>query len=642
MFFNKSLSAVKQNKLFAGVNFKNLVLNIKQNNFVEVPEGEIIYQNGDKREILYLICEGTVKLKINSDTARKIIYKNKNDFLGEIEIFGKTQQKSSAVANTDVLLYKLVRKDIVELLSQNEQIKINITESINNALREEENFQEFSPGEVVLNKEEIPSGEFTNKENETEEQISDNISEDNFGSKKPADKNLLEEIELKPFEQSAQPANELIDEISSQLKEQPQEVPQSLTKAFETNQLFDTSAENNNYENQNSFHEKINEDIKAEKMMHQIINDLIYLYRSNNLTGVIENTIELAKNFTGAKYGKFFLIDNLYKNLNFQIISEGKVTSQEFNFSYGIAGASAANKEVINLTNPANDKRFHSGIDSLSEEEVKNILCYPIKNNLGEAVVLLQLFNTSKEAFTSEDEKYLEYLSPHIVNILNNIIEIEKLIATNKLDAFQPISEFIIGDIKTPLSIIKKYSDFIKKVENTVEIRQIANFIITQTENIKDFLGTISDYIQSKKTIFLSSIKLNELLNEILSMLAEFVEQHNVKIYKRYETELQISVDKLKLFQVFFQLTKIFCSYMKDGGNIYLVASKHDDKFLKISFKSSSKGIAAYLDFSNVQSNNPANFSYLIAGKIIRDHDGELKVIKNGNDEIEFLIFLPT
>lgn len=644
MLFNKSLSAVKQNKLFDGVDFKNLPLNIRQNNFVEVPEGEIIYQSGDKLEFLYLICEGTVKLKINSGAERKVFYKNKNDFLGEIGILGKAYQKSSAIANSDVLLYKFLKKEIVELLTQNEQIKNNITKSINDTFLEEDNLPDFPPTEIRTDKDEILSDEITEKKEEIEKnenQESENILKENTTEGKNAIINMLDEIELKPLEQTTEHSNEIVDEIISKLKDQPQEIPENFVKPPEPNQLSEASAEYNTDGDNKSLQEKIGEDIEDEKIMQQVISDLIYLYRSNTLIEAIENTLELTKNFTGAEHGNFFLIDNLYEILNFQIILDGKITSREFSFSDGIAGASAKKKEIINLTNPTNDRRFNIEIDSYGKEEVKNILYYPVKNNVGEAVVLLQLFNTSKDVFTKEDEKYLKYLSPHIINILNSITEIEKLIAANKLEVFQPVSEFIIEDLKTPLSIIKKYSDFIKRIETSAEIRQIANFIINQTENINDFLGTVADFIQSKKNLSTLSIKLSELLNEILSMLAEFVEQHNVKIYKRYEAELQVKVDKLKLFQAFFQLTKIFCGYMKDGGNIYLVASKNDDKFIKISFKSSSKGIASYLDTSNIKSNNPANLSYLIAEKIIHDHDGELIKAQNGNDEMEFLISLP-
>ena len=69
MFLNKNLSAVRNNALFKGVSDANLNFNFNLKNFIEIGEGEIIYQSGDPSDFLYLIIEGKVKLKIQGGTA---------------------------------------------------------------------------------------------------------------------------------------------------------------------------------------------------------------------------------------------------------------------------------------------------------------------------------------------------------------------------------------------------------------------------------------------------------------------------------------------------------------------------------------------------------------------------------------------
>src|ERR1035438_1465818 len=110
MFQNKNLSAVKKNALFKGVSNTNLNFNFNPKDFIEIGEGEIIYQSGDPSDFLYLIIEGEVKLKISRGVASPfILRKVYNDFFGEREVQENSVRKSSAIANKDTLIY-IIRK----------------------------------------------------------------------------------------------------------------------------------------------------------------------------------------------------------------------------------------------------------------------------------------------------------------------------------------------------------------------------------------------------------------------------------------------------------------------------------------------------------------------------------------------------
>src|ERR1035438_9106418 len=127
MFQNKNLSAVKKNALFKGVSNTNLNFNFNPKDFIEIGEGEIIYQSGDPSDFLYLIIEGEVKLKISRGVASPfILRKVYNDFFGEREVQENSVRKSSAIANKDTLIYIIRKIDLSSMTQRSRELRYNL------------------------------------------------------------------------------------------------------------------------------------------------------------------------------------------------------------------------------------------------------------------------------------------------------------------------------------------------------------------------------------------------------------------------------------------------------------------------------------------------------------------------------------
>ena len=52
-------------------------------------------------------------------------------------------------------------------------------------------------------------------------------------------------------------------------------------------------------------------------------------------------------------------------------------------------------------------------------------------------------------------------------------------------------------------------------------------------------------------------VSLHRVLDELLDLLAEYVEYRKVKLYKKFGTDVLINVDRRELYQAFFQITKM-------------------------------------------------------------------------------------
>jgi CRP-like cAMP-binding protein len=82
-----------------------------------VKEGEIIYVCGDETSELFLIVEGEVKIKFSS--SGNVNHKYLSDFFGEDEILNSSERISSAIANTDCILFRISSTELKQLSSSN-------------------------------------------------------------------------------------------------------------------------------------------------------------------------------------------------------------------------------------------------------------------------------------------------------------------------------------------------------------------------------------------------------------------------------------------------------------------------------------------------------------------------------------------
>src|SRR5690606_27011078 len=98
--------------------------------FVEKKEGDVIYQTGDPSEFVYLIVDGEIKIKIPGVFKSPVVIKNgKNDFFGEKEFLENAVRATSAVANTDCILYRLDKNTINNLTREYPEVKKNLNRS---------------------------------------------------------------------------------------------------------------------------------------------------------------------------------------------------------------------------------------------------------------------------------------------------------------------------------------------------------------------------------------------------------------------------------------------------------------------------------------------------------------------------------
>lgn len=658
---NKDSILIAGNKLFAGINETEININFSSKNLTAIKEGDVIFQNGGSSEEIYLIVDGEVKTKFPNPNGAPIIKtKIKNDFFGDKEFIDKVPRKSSAVAETNCLLFILNRSEYNELIALNPLIKKNLPlENIDASsqkyfsdsafrhnsrkqwvIEPEANVKE-QHDEVYLNKkdeelsepdiediappEELKSDEtFTSNEEIDETNNNDLIERDN----EKDELNLEWDFNNSPLEQ-----NGLLP-----IQDNIQETDESQTNwdfsEFNphSEQIAPVINENVQKINGVQFYEiidaikRITSDLQLGKVSEQIIKETIYL--------------------TGAESGRIYFKDKNESEFYGLVPGTNEKNEIRIKINDGIMGISAAENIIINIQNPTEDNRYLSEVDNPGEDNLENLLAFPISTEQGEVIAILELLNSPKIIFGENEINILSKLSPIIAQAIEHSSLIKETTQGNTFLEISKITNFIIDDLSSSITLIKNYSDLIRKKNISVEINPILTMISNQADLIHDSLGSIMNYITSDNNLSLQKENINGLMNDIVSMLAEYVELRKVKLYKKFSKNIFIMIDKKEFFQACFQITKNACDAMPYGGEIFIITKINEDT-ASIEFRDTGTGIPEEIQtrifepFFSYGKDNNTGLGLAIAEKIIRDHSGNISVSKSEGTGAIFSITLP-
>ncbi len=132
-----------------------------------------------------------------------------------------------------------------------------------------------------------------------------------------------------------------------------------------------------------------------------------------DLGELIHIILQIATRQTGADRGTVFLLDHDHGEI-WSLVGLGLEQHViRFAADRGIAGWVAREGTAVRLENAYEDARFEPDIDRRLGFTTRRLLCLPIRNDAGAIIGVLELLNKA-EAFTGEDEAFLDALSTHV------------------------------------------------------------------------------------------------------------------------------------------------------------------------------------------------------------------------------------
>lgn len=274
------------------------------------------------------------------------------------------------------------------------------------------------------------------------------------------------------------------------------------------------------------------------------------------------------------------------------------------------------------------------------------MICFPIKNREGRIIGVLQLLNSAHGAFNQIDLDFLEALSVHAALALTNAELMQQLIRTDKLVSLGKLTNFILSDIKKPVLTIKQYAEHVKRKSVPDDVKQVMDLMIEQVGSVNEIIQSTLAYAEGKTFYRLKKRSLNTVMEDIVSKLAEYVEFRGVKLFKKFDRDVNVEVDKKEFYQACYQIAKNACDAMPDGGNLY-VSTTVEIHAVKISFKDTGIGIPEsvrekiFEPFMSQGKQEGMGLGLPISESIVKKHNGTISVESELGEGAIFSITLP-
>lgn len=124
--------------LFATLNEKDMEVISKIIFINTYAKGEVVFQEGEKGDSLYIILKGQVKVCLYDEDGREYILAaiGKDGFFGELALIDELPRSANAITLEDSELLIIRRHDFTRLLMENPMITIAILKVLSRRLRE--------------------------------------------------------------------------------------------------------------------------------------------------------------------------------------------------------------------------------------------------------------------------------------------------------------------------------------------------------------------------------------------------------------------------------------------------------------------------------------------------------------------------
>ena len=655
----RSTRDIKKNKLFSGIKESKLYSFFDQKDLKDAREGEIIYKKGDESNALFLIIKGEVKVKFSANNY--VSSKIHNDFFGEKEILDETNRISTALAFTNIIYYRISKTILNNLLSKNPSIEenikkfgeLNIPDAPADLKRKSDIFNRDKPVSFKAFQVGNSWEENKKKENEPPSVMTQNIIPEIDSIEESIEEEEEENIIIEnDFDFDEEP-NELIEITDNGIEELQPEVEEiadiQQTDTTVTQSTDESAEEKNNFE-QPEPEKRIPPEIIETGINREVVRKIFFalnkIYSGINITELIKNTRRALKDLINSESAELILIDEKNAVMERTITKDGKAVSEFFQLTDGLTGSCAVLKKTINYDRPTEDSRFNSKIDQPGSASLKRILYFPIINDAGETVAVIQGARENKK-FTEDEVSYLTMISKQLDTAISRTKTLEQLIKEEKLNVSKKLKEVITKEIEVPIEIIDSYTKFLSQKKLPSDTDDIIRMLQKQAASVKEITNSIFKIFSDEATLEKNRIHFNEFIDDVLELLSEYCETRDTKLFKKIGDGALVDIDRSKLYTSIFQIIKACVDDSKKSGKIYFSTELTGD-VISITIQNESKGKLSLPESDvtdyiyNQDKFDLTELGWLIAKKIIVAHTGEVQLESIKGVGSTFKITLPT
>lgn len=636
---NKTIESIKSNDMFRGLDFASLNIPFDAKNFLEFKEGDLIYSSGQSSDFVCLIVKGEVKLKLNS--IKRLFFKSPNEFFGESEVLEKSPRSSSALANSDCLIYKIDESTFNKLMSDSPSFSSNLLRS---------DKQESNENQVTQL---VP--ELENKIPEVD-QLAEPAKFDinNFADIKPKYETIidLDKIEIPHYEQEPDLDSfiqqKYLENDNKSLKSKLIDDPDDMTNWVITEgSIEDVSGKSESaYGNLNTANST--KDSRNNFNSEFSSTNALPPQPSNDINKTAKDVLEYLLHKIDSQAGAIYLfsqdsqmLEEVYQTT--QSIYKGKKSIKE-----GITGIVVKEKETRFAVSFKKDINYNPDVDCPNDFAGESLIVVPFIDDKKNLIGIAQI-GSNESMFTKDEQKKIKEFAAFGSKILHqSLTSGAKTNSSNSSKSnleLSQISNFIMQDVKAPLLTIKHYSSILSRFDLPEEVKRVISLLSSQANSVIDLLQSSIDFSDKNSKIKLEVVSFNEVMDNNLTLLSDYVESRNVKLFKKLSEDVKIKIDPRKFYVACYYIARFACDLMKQGGNLYF-SSQVEDTQVVLNVKDGNKIDGKDLlekvfdpGFTN-NTNESVGLSLAIAKFIIESMNGSI-TLQNAESGTSYLVSIP-
>ncbi len=650
---HKNPSSVFENKLFTGLDEKQINLKVSSKDILEFKEGDIIFMSGDKSKFLYLILEGEAKIKLPGvRRLPQIDQKGNNEFFGEKELIEKTDRKSSAIANKDTVIFQLAYDKLLDLVKSNKKIKINLYKY--SKLEEPEDLKEEEKAPQPV--QEKDKSDEPKKEEETNIQYSHPdaaLSEQNIfteenvtpteNEKKEPETNSFADFNLNDENTSTNQVQETDQPIKDEDEIKPEQTDNLDIKHTVKKEEGDSKFYNKYF---GKFTEAFDNENIDNKKLSQILQALQRINSRLNVDEVVFSISDAIKYITGTDECIVYIVNRDKYEISAKYKTETEAKEFTFKINETLAGIAVENYQILNIKNVNEDKRYSAEKENFTELDVRSALYFPITSEDGKVVAVLQLLSTEFSKFSDFEESILSIISIHAAQAIQNAMIIESALHEDRMATLSKVVSFLSNDIYQPIHNINEYIEKVDSNGQTNKLKPLFDLIKEQASTINNFSEALIHYSSEKYHMKEFELQFSNVINKTLESISEYTESRNCKLYKKLNADAMVNINPNAFHQAIYQVVKNACDSMPEGGNVYVAVDKEDEQIV-IEIKDLGLGVPESIKqeifdpFMTQGKESGAGLGLAVTKKIIEDHKGKITVESDLGEGSRFKIFLP-
>lgn len=584
MSSNKYLEAIKENDLFRGIDLNSINFSFDSKRIVELKEGDLVYSSGQPADFVYLILEGEVKLKLT--TLKRLLFKRAKEFVGEQEIISGTERNSSALANSNCILYKLdadVLRNNLES-SANLQSRLNTeTETVTEKPATEFSIPLITPEKtapvISAEPQKFDLNQFKDFEPDRKTVVDiDNIKVSHYHREPDLD-DIIQEKYLKSDNQS----------LKSQLLDNTNDLGNWVIT--ETNLDISSPAK------KTSFHD--NEKIEVDEVItpsgrkhtESTEQQNTLLPNTGDLQLNAKNIVEFLLQKTNSLVGAVYVVSSDKNYLEELYQTNESIYKGRKSLKSGIIGAVAKDKKIRYAVSFKNDVNYDPETDLPNDFSGNTLIFVPFVDDKNELLAIAQ-FGNNETMFTKNEESDLKEYASKLAGLFRpDQMPVQKaLIRTAMSTDISQFAKFLLNDVKAPLLTVRHYSSILSRFDLADEIKKVISLLSAQANKVIDLIQGTLDYAEKNTKVKMEAVNFNEFMEQSLSVLSEYVESRNVKLFKKLGMDARIKIDTRKFYVACFYISKFACDVMKSGSNIYF-SSELNDNTLNLIIKDENKTV---------------------------------------------------